>query len=405
MLSVTQLNTYIKSLFDGDPNLSTVFVAGEISNFTNHYRSGHLYFSLKDDRCAVKAVMFSQQARRLRFSPEDGMRVLVRGRVSVYEASGQYQLYVDDMQPDGIGALNLAFEQLRKKLSEEGLFDPDRKQAIPRFPETIAVITSPTGAVIHDIQQVLQRRYPMARLILCPVAVQGIDAVPQLVRALEEVNRLQCADVIIIGRGGGSLEDLWAFNEEAVVRAVAASQIPVISAVGHETDFTLCDFAADLRAPTPSAAAELAAPNQEDLKEMVVSLQDRLHRLLTRQIENNRICLDLSVSRQGFRKPEQKIADGKEQVRILYGNLLRTFEKKQVQSQAALSVLSEKLNTLSPLAVLARGYAIIQKEKGGRISSVQEIHNGERVQILLQDGDFWSVVEEKRDKREERDDV
>ena len=230
-------------------------MSGEISNFTNHYKSGHLYLSLKDDKCLIKAVMFAQSARRLRFMPQDGMKIIARGRISVYEVTGQYQFYIEDMQPDGLGALNLAYEQLKAKLEAEGLFAAERKRPLPRFPQRIGVITSPTGAAVHDITTILARRYPLAEVVFCPVLVQGEGAAPQIVDALKRFNRLNCADVIILGRGGGSLEDMWPFNEETVARAVAASNIPIISSVGHETDFTICDFVADLRAPTPSAAA------------------------------------------------------------------------------------------------------------------------------------------------------
>ncbi|MFR2561610.1 MAG: exodeoxyribonuclease VII large subunit [Anaeromassilibacillus sp.] len=236
LLTVTQLNTYIKSLLEGDLNLTSVFVSGEISNFTNHYRSGHFYLSLKDEKSVVKSVMFATYARRLRFLPEDGMKVIARGHIGVYEPTGQYQLYIEDLQPDGVGALNLAFEQLKEKLGAEGLFRADRKKPLPPFPTRIGVITSPTGAAVHDIVTILARRWPLAEVIFCPVLVQGEGAAPQLIDALKRMNRLRCADVIILGRGGGSLEDLWPFNEETLARAVAASKIPVISAVGHETD-------------------------------------------------------------------------------------------------------------------------------------------------------------------------
>ena len=221
VVTVTQLNTYLKSVFDGDSNLTNIYLSGEISNFTNHYRSGHLYFSLKDEKCSVRAVMFSSSARRIRFTPQDGMKVLVRGRVSVYEASGQYQVYVDDMQPDGVGALNLAFEQLKRKLAAEGLFDASRKKPLPRYPARIGVATSPTGAAVRDILQILGRRWPAAEIIFCPVLVQGDGAAQQIAEAVRRFNRLRCADVLIVGRGGGSAEDLWAFNEEIVARAVA----------------------------------------------------------------------------------------------------------------------------------------------------------------------------------------
>ena len=258
VISVSQLNRYVKSLLEGDANLAAVYIGGEISNFTNHYKSGHLYMSLKDEGAVVKAVMFRAYASKLAFTPENGMKVIVRARVSLYEKDGAFQIYIEEMQPDGVGALQIAFEQLKKKLAAEGLFEASRKKPLPRYPARVGVITSPTGAAVRDIFNVLGRRFPLARVVFTPVLVQGEGAPAQLVAALRRFNETNAADVLIIGRGGGSIEELWAFNDETVARAVAASRIPVISAVGHETDFTICDFVADLRAPTPSAAAELA---------------------------------------------------------------------------------------------------------------------------------------------------
>ena len=276
VLSVSQLNRYIKMNFDADENLANIFISGEISNFTNHYRTGHLYFTLKDDSSAVRAVMFNSSAKRLKFMPEDGMKVIARGRVSVYEASGQYQLYVDDMQPDGVGALNLAYEQLKEKLQKEGLFSELHKKPLPPYPEKVGVITSPTGAAVRDIINVLGRRFSYAEIVFCPVLVQGDGAHLQLTDAVNLFNSERAADVIIIGRGGGSIEDLWEFNDEGLARAVYNSEIPVISAVGHETDFTICDFVADMRAPTPSAAAELAVPDANELQYALSALKNRM---------------------------------------------------------------------------------------------------------------------------------
>ena len=277
VLSVSQLNRYVKSIIEQDYNLQTVFVQGEISNFTNHYRTGHYYMTIKDEYSSIRAVMFKSANSRLRFMPENSMNVIIKGRVSVFERDGQYQLYIDDMQPDGAGALSLAFEQLKNKLAAEGLFDESRKRPIPRFPERVGVVTSPTGAAIRDIINVISRRFPAAELILCPVQVQGASAAGQIKAAIELFNAKKAADVLIVGRGGGSAEELWAFNEEPVARAVAASEIPVISAVGHETDFTICDFAADLRAPTPSAAAEIAVPDITALGELLGSFSRRMN--------------------------------------------------------------------------------------------------------------------------------
>ena len=284
VLSVSQLNFYLKSLIENDPRLGMVIVSGEISNLTDHYSSGHIYLSLKDSRSVLRAVMFAGNARRLRFRPQNGMKVLCRGRVAVYEPSGQYQLYIEDMQPDGVGALALAYEQLKKKLEAEGLFDASRKKRLPRFPKTVGVITSPTGAAVQDIRNILYRRFPAVNMMLAPVLVQGEGAPAQLINALRQLDAQGQCDVLIIGRGGGSVEDLWAFNDEALARTIAACRTPVISAVGHETDFTICDFVADLRAPTPSAAAELAVPDVRELKAHLQSQRQYLQSLM----ENNR---------------------------------------------------------------------------------------------------------------------
>lgn len=374
VLTVSQLNQYIKSLLDGDGALSTLFLTGEISNFTNHYKSGHLYFSLKDSKSVVRAVMFSAQAKRLRFAPSDGMKVILRGRVTVYEASGQYQVYVDDMQPDGIGALNLAYEQLKAKLSAEGLFDSARKRPLPTYPKAIGVITSPTGAAVQDIKHILARRYPLAEVILCPVLVQGEAAAGQIAEAVARFNRLQCADVLIVGRGGGSIEDLWAFNEEIVARAVADSKIPVISAVGHETDFTICDFVADLRAPTPSAAAELAVPDIRELSMALLAAKQRMRQSVG--LEMRRMRTDQLVDR-------------------LTGRMSRELEKGKL----LLAQKSASLEALSPLKVLARGYAVALDSNGTVMKSVSQITTQDAVTVILQDGRISCTAREILEER------
>ena len=356
-VTVSQLNTYIRSRMEEDPTLQSLFVVGEISNFTDHYRSGHLYLSLKDEKSVIRAVMFAQYARRLRFRPEDGMKVIARGRVGVYEANGQYQLYIEDMQPDGLGALNLAFEQLKQKLEKEGLFARERKKPLPKYPERIGVITSPTGAAVQDITTILARRFPLAEIVFCPVLVQGEGAAPQIVKALEEMNRRQAADVIILGRGGGSLEDLWAFNEESVARAVAASEIPVISAVGHETDFTICDFAADCRAATPSAAAELAG-------------------------------------RSPLMEPQKLFGEPANRLQQLQEALERAARGAVSEKRHAFSLQAEKLQALSPLAVLGRGYSIAEKE-GVLLKSVKEVRPGDTIRAHLRDGYMDCTVQKK----------
>lgn len=393
LLSVTQLNTYIRSLFDGDRNLSSVFVCGEISNFTDHYRSGHLYLSLKDEKSVIRAVMFSRSAARLRFRPADGMRVIARGRVSVYEASGQYQLYIEDMQPDGLGALELAFEQLKAKLEAEGLFAKERKRPIPPYPERIGVVTSPTGAAVHDILTILARRFPLASVVFCPVLVQGEGAAPQIVDALKRFSRLRCADVVILGRGGGSLEDLWPFNEESVARAVAACGIPVISAVGHETDYTICDFAADLRAPTPSAAAELAVP---DCRELIGDIEYRralMRSAVSSAVEAARARLDALASARALRSPLDFVEARRMQADRLAERLNGAAARKVSEAETALSAAAGKLNALSPLAVLSRGYSIASKN-GAVISSVENLAEGDSVGVLVSDGEFSCTVNE-----------
>jgi exodeoxyribonuclease VII large subunit len=287
VFSVTELNNYVKRILDNDENLKNVFVTGEISNFKNHY-SGHMYMTIKDEGGAIKAVMFSSYASRLKFVPENGMKVIIFGSVSLYNKDGSYQLYITDMQPDGVGALNLAYEQLKEKLQNEGLFSTEHKKPIPQFPEKIGVMTAPDGAAVRDIFSVLKRRYPVAEIVFCPVAVQGASAAPEIAKAIKLFNEQNAADVLIVGRGGGSLEDLWAFNEEIVARAIFQSQIPVISAVGHETDFTIADFVADLRAPTPSAAAELAVPDIFELKSDLLGLKQHLSVLMRNLVESEK---------------------------------------------------------------------------------------------------------------------
>ena len=374
VLTISQLNRYIKSLLDGDQMLSSVFLTGEISNFTNHYKSGHMYFSLKDSQCVVRAVMFAAQARRLRFLPQDGMKVIVRGRVTVYEQSGQYQVYVDDMQPDGLGALNLAYEQLKTRLAAEGLFDASRKKPLPAYPKAVGVVTSPTGAAVQDIKQILGRRFPLAEVILCPVLVQGAGAADQIAAAVERFNRLGCADVLIVGRGGGSMEDLWAFNEEIVARAVANSRIPVISAVGHETDFTICDFAADLRAPTPSAAAELAVPDIRELMAYVSGSMLRMKKSLG--IEMHRMQIDRLVDRMS-------------------GKMKHDLETGRMR----LAERSASLQAFSPLRVLARGYSVALDADGETVRSAAQVRQGDSLNLIVQDGRLAGTVNEVREEQ------
>lgn len=386
ILSVTQLNTYIKSIIDGDMLLRSLYVVGEISNFTNHYRTGHFYLTLKDENCAVKAVMFASSNRRLKFMPENGMRVIVRGRVSVFERDGQYQLYIDDMQPDGLGALNLAFEQLKNKLAQEGLFDECYKRPIPHRCTRIGVVTSATGAVIQDIRNVISRRYPLAEIILAPVQVQGAAAAPQIVDAIEQFNSGDYADVLIVGRGGGSLEDLWAFNEESVARAVFNSRVPIISAVGHETDFTICDFVSDLRAPTPSAAAELAVP---DIREDIAFIQTVTYEceaMLLQRIADEKNRLDIIKERLEYRSPVMLIDQRLQLVDSYMTSALLSIRRKLDTENARFSAAAARLDALSPLKVMARGYSIVTKDKKV-VTSSEMLKRGDTVTVGFADGE------------------
>lgn len=394
VITVSQLNRYVKMLLQEDAALTPVYVSGEISNFVNHYKSGHLYFSLKDENALVKAVMFRTYAARLAFRPEGGMKVIVRAKASVYEKDGTFQLYVEDMQPDGVGALQIAYEQLKKRLQEEGLFDAARKKALPPFPTRIGVITSPTGAAVRDILNVLARRYPLAQVVFLPVLVQGEGAPPQLVAALERMNREKAADVLIIGRGGGSLEELWAFNDERVCRAVAASEIPVISAVGHETDFTLCDFAADLRAPTPSAAAELAVPDAAELFLSLRQTQVQLTVLMRSRLEKVRTELQILHRQKALSSPTYYV----EQMAMQLDLLTRSFEhsaKTALQdAHAQLSALAAKLDALSPLKVLSRGYAMARTDGGRLVTSVADVCKGDTLYMDMCDGTLVCMVQD-----------
>lgn len=392
-VTVSQLNRYVRSLIESDAQLSHVMISGEISNFVNHYKSGHLYFSLKDETALVKAVMFRSQAMHLKFVPENGMKVIVRARVSLYEKDGAYQIYVDEMQPDGAGALQLAFEQLKTRLEKEGLFAAEHKRPLPPYPRCIGVITSSTGAAVQDIFNVLGRRYPLATVALIPVLVQGEGAAPQLVQALQtfEVMRQnqhpQTPDVIIIGRGGGSLEELWAFNDELLARTVAASVIPVISAVGHETDFTICDFAADLRAPTPSAAAELAVPDITELLQRLALLDVAAKRAVHNVLHQKQQRLERITEKPCLRSP--LYFSEERAMRLDY--LLKRFSGASAlavsRSDRRLAEIAGKLHALSPLQVLSRGYAIAQCGQT-IIQSVDDVAVGDELTLRVHDGEI-----------------
>ncbi len=396
-LTVSQVNFFVKSLLEGDGRLNDLLVTGEISNFTDHYRSGHLYFSLKDDRSVLKAVMFSGSAKRLKFRPGDGMKVIVRGRVSVYEPTGQYQLYAEDMQPDGAGALSLAFEQLKARLAEEGLFDEAHKKPLPRYPRRIGVVTSPTGAAVRDILQITARRWPLAEIVFCPVLVQGEGAPAQLIRAIRDMNEKKACDVMIVGRGGGSLEDLWAFNDEGVARAVYGSSIPVVSAVGHETDFTICDFAADLRAPTPSAAAELCTPELEEERRSLLAFHRYFREQAGRTVEYLRQSVDLLVKESPLGMGADFLEPWKGRLGTLFGRAVSAQAEGLEEKGRKLALLSGSLDALSPLKVLARGYAVVMDENGNAVRDAGKLTEGELVSLRLEKGRAKAKIVEREE--------
>jgi exodeoxyribonuclease VII large subunit len=445
-LSVNALTKYIKRKFDADPHLRDVHVRGEISNFKQH-SSGHMYFTLKDEKARILAVMFSSQSRSMKFTPENGMKVIVRGEISVYEPSGQYQIYIKEMRPDGIGELFLAYEQLKQRLELEGLFAIENKKAIPLYPRTVGVITSPTGAAIRDVITTIKRRYPIANILVFPALVQGDQAAPSIAKAIAKANSMNEIDVLIVGRGGGSIEELWAFNEELVARAIFSSDIPIISAVGHETDFTIADFVADLRAPTPTGAAELAVPHIDELLDRVLQRQTRLLRTMKGKFQFEKERLTRVQKSYAFRYPhrlyEQKLEQvdkltemlvrgtsrlsliKKGQHEILYKRLQRNHPSEALREaqkrldltnkemkRAMQQVLSKKqteferilstLGALSPLKIMERGYSLAYSEENRLIKSINQVKMNERVQIQLTDGSLFCRVENRKES-EKRD--
>lgn len=385
VLSVSQLNEYLKMLLDGNELLSNVYVRGEISNFKCYQSSGHLYFTLKDDDGQLRAVMFRMHASRLKFMPSDGMKVIARGRVSIYPQSGQYQLYAEELVPDGAGSLAMRYEQLRRKLEAEGLFDLSRKKPLPEMPMRVGVITSPSGAAVHDIKNVLGRRFPMAEMILFPSAVQGAEAPPQLRAGIEFFGMTRLCDVIIIGRGGGSAEDLWAFNDELLARAIAACPIPVISAVGHESDFTICDFVADRRAPTPSAAAELAVPDKNELLGKLFMKEDRIRTLVAGKLTQERRYLERLAASPIWQKPERIFDRPRMRLSDAEDRLTLSIERKTEKGRHRLAEISGRLDALSPLGVLARGYTTVSRD-GVTLTRACEVKPQDRLEIRFADG-------------------
>lgn len=384
-ITVTDLNKYIKGRIDNDEMLNNVLVKGEISNFKNHY-TGHMYFTLKDENSLIKCVMFKTYTTHLSFMPKDGMKVIILGGVSVFERDGVYQIYAKAMKEDGLGNLYVAYEELKNKLSNEGLFDEKYKKPIPFMPKTIGVLTSNTGAVIRDIINVSTRRNPNVNIRLYPVPVQGSGAGEKIAEGIEFMNKNKLADVLILGRGGGSIEDLWPFNEEVVARAIFNSKIPIISAVGHETDFTIADFVADLRAPTPSAAAELAVANIDDVRENLRAYNNRYKVSLKKKIELMKMSYEKCMTRQAFKNPTQKINEQYMLIDMKVKSLQNSILLKIKEDKTKFVKEVAKLDALSPLKTLTRGYSIISKQDGRIAKEVKDLSQGEKVSIRLSDG-------------------
>ena len=392
VLTVSQVNRYVKALLDESIPLKDIYISGEISNFRQNYVSRHMYFTLKDEKARMKAVMFRSYSECLKFLPEDGMNVLCHGRISVYEASGEYQIYVDDMQPQGLGALNLAYEQLKEKLFKEGVCDESVKKPLPKFPRKIGVATSNTGAAVEDIKNITKRRWPLAEIVISPTQVQGEAATMDIVRSLLTLDGMGL-DVIIVGRGGGSIEDLWAFNTEPVARAVIACKTPVVSAVGHETDFTICDFVADMRAPTPSAAAEIVCPDINMVKLDLLSLKTRLNFSAEALVEGEMQRLDDIAENSVLSNSDELIDIFKEKLCGLTEKVNTTYKNYIGGVDGNFKVAVGKLNALSPLATIARGYAVC-KANGKYVVSVRGLKSGDSVEVGLSDGSLNCSVTE-----------
>lgn len=390
-LTVSQLNTYVKMMFDSDSRLKRICVVGEISNFVNHYKTGHCYFSLKDEKSAVKAVMFAGSAQYLKFRPENGMRVYITGRVAVFERDGVYQIYAESMEPEGAGALMIAFEQLKKKLDMEGIFDNKNKQQLPEFPQKIGVITSPVGAALQDIINVLSRRYPLAEMVFCPVAVQGVNCAGDNINAINLMNERTDIDVIILGRGGGSVEDLWGYNDEQLVRTVAASKIPVITGIGHETDFTLCDFASDMRAPTPSAAAEIAVPDIEELYQITDNLFFRAHNTVNNYISAKNEHAEHLIFRLALLDPRRIIKNRIGEMLLIRKRLDTVVNGVFLQKESELNVFSEKLKLLNPLFMIEKGYIPVYSDKK-RVVTAKHLRKGDGITLRFVDGQVFCDV-------------
>ena len=399
IFSVSEANNFIKALLDRVPQLQEIFVRGEISNY-KLYPSGHHYFSLKDAEGAMRCVMFRSSAAKLRFRPENGMKVIAFGRISVFPRDGAYQLYVNELTAEGEGDLHVAFEQLKEKLSQEGLFDPAHKKPLPRYPRTIAIITSSAGAAVHDMIRILNTRWPLTKVKLLPVRVQGVEAPPEIVGALRYANRWKVADVIITGRGGGSIEDLWAFNDERVARAIYDSEIPVISAVGHEPDVTIADYVADARASTPSNAAEIAVPDQKELRRHLSVLAEHMRQSENARVEALKKRLGELAQKRMLTNPSAFIEDKRMLLDYTQKNLASLAERQLAERQRKYASLCASLDALSPLKVLGRGYAVARGADGRILKNAAETEIGERIDLKLGSGRLGCVVETREMEEE-----
>lgn len=396
VLSITQLNEYIRGKMDTDPLLTQVAVRGEISNY-KLYPSGHHYFTLKDESSALRCVLFKGNALRLRFRPENGMKIIAMGKVSVYPRDGAYQLYCTGLTMDGVGDLYAAFEQLKKKLEAQGLFDPAHKKPIPKYPGTIGIITSSAGAAVHDMLRILRKRYPLSKVRLLPVRVQGVEAPGEIASAIGYANHYRLADLLIVGRGGGSIEDLWAFNDERVAYAIYHSEIPVISAVGHEPDVTISDYVADLRAATPSNAAELAVPDQDALRQNLDAMSNAMVSSLSRQVKAARQHLKVLSASQALRSPTGYLEQRSQSVELLKNRLVAAQNQNITRARQRFIAQISKLEAMSPLKVLTRGYSMAQTQRGEVVRSINQVELGERIRIRLSDGTISATVMNKEE--------
>ena len=400
VLSVTQVNEYIRTRLDADPLLAGVAVRGEISNY-KLYPSGHHYFTLKDEGAALKCVMFKGNAMRLRFRPDNGVKVIAMGRITVYPRDGAYQLYCTALKVDGIGDLHVAFEQLKKKLEAQGLFDPAHKKPIPKYPGVIGIVTSSAGAAVHDMIRILRKRYPLSKVRLIPVRVQGEEAAGEIASAIYYANHYKLADVLIVGRGGGSIEDLWAFNEEVVAHAIYDSQIPVISAVGHEPDVTISDFVADLRAATPSNAAELAVPDQDVLRQTLDSMLETMTSVVRRQIQSGRMHLRAISTGSALKSPHSYIQLRRNALELLHNRMTSRYIASVNQKKQRFLMQTAKLDAMSPLKVLTRGYSVTRTQAGKVVSSVNHIRSGDQISVTVSDGEISAVVCQEKEQKYE----